>query len=314
MKLLFIFLDGIGLGNDNRKINPFAHMEMPNLHKLLGGKRLLGKDVPVVSDFASLISIDPSLDVAGIPQSATGQAILLTGKNVPALTGNHYGPKPNGPISEILSDSNLFSQIKQQGLKPDFVNAYPPRFFQSINNGHRLLSAIPLAATSAGLRLKTSNDLIKGEAISADFTGQGWHDYLGIPDIPILSPEQTGKRLAELAQDLDFTFFEYWLSDYAGHHQKMNEAIHILDQLDRVLDGLVQKWDADSGLILITSDHGNLEDLSTRHHTNNPVPLLLIGNLELRRTFLSDIKQMTDIAPAIIKLLAGQVSQFSPIN
>jgi 2,3-bisphosphoglycerate-independent phosphoglycerate mutase len=29
--------------------------------------------------------------------------------------------------------------------------------------------------------------------------------------------------------------------------------------------------------LVVTSDHGNLEDLTTSNHTRNPVPLLAIG-------------------------------------
>jgi hypothetical protein len=35
MRVLFIFLDGIGLGEDNQGINPIANARMPNLNSLL---------------------------------------------------------------------------------------------------------------------------------------------------------------------------------------------------------------------------------------------------------------------------------------
>ncbi|MDP2974702.1 MAG: hypothetical protein Q8N45_00680 [Anaerolineales bacterium] len=79
--------------------------------------------------------------------------------------------------------------------------------------------------------------------------------------------------------------FEYWPSDYAGHGQDMNATVGLLTALDAVLGGLLEAWDDNGGLILITSDHGNMEDLSTRRHTANPVPCLLIGALKARRKF-----------------------------
>jgi 2,3-bisphosphoglycerate-independent phosphoglycerate mutase len=305
MKILFIFLDGVGLGADDPHINPLARLTLPTLERILDGKRLLAKDAPVESRLATLISIDPSVGVSGVPQSATGQAVLLTGLNIPAIIGDHYGPKPNQSIAEILKKDNLFSKVIRQDKKADFLNAYPPRYFESIDNGHRLFSAVPLAVTSAGLKLKTMQDLIAGRAISADFTAAGWRDHLGIPNVPVLSLEEAGKSLARLAAQLDFAFFEYWLSDYAGHHQDMDEAIQVFTQLDRVLGGLLQDWDPSAGLVLITSDHGNLEDLSTRRHTMNPVPLLAIGSAEIRQDFLANLRTMTDIAPAILHTIAG---------
>ena len=48
----------------------------------------------------------------------------------------------------------------------------------------------------------------------------------------------------------------------------------LLETLDTVFGSLLSTWDYENGLILLTSDHGNLEDLSTRRHTRNDVPLL----------------------------------------
>ena len=95
MKILFLFLDGIGLGENNAEINPFARANMPYLESLLGGRKLLKESAPVDSESAALFSVDPRLGVSGAPQSATGQAVLLTGINIPAEIGYHYGPKPN---------------------------------------------------------------------------------------------------------------------------------------------------------------------------------------------------------------------------
>jgi phosphopentomutase len=75
---------------------------------------------------------------------------------------------------------------------------------------------------------------------------------------------------------------------------------------------LVRTWDDEAGLILII-DHGNLEDLSTRHHTRNDVPLLLIGSQALRTQFIKELIQvsgsrtklnLTDVTPAILNLNA----------
>jgi bisphosphoglycerate-independent phosphoglycerate mutase (AlkP superfamily) len=54
-------------------------------------------------------------------------------------------------------------------------------------------------------------------------------------------------------------------------------------------------------LVLLTSDHGNLEDLSTRRHTNNPVPALLVGAQALRDSFAASLKDLADVTPAIIQ-------------
>lgn len=353
MRCLFLFLDGVGLGPDNPSVNPFARALMPNLQNLLGGKRLLlsALQMPELMDAdqssqimhglsrapllvtgrATLLALDACLGVAGLPQSASGQAALLTGHNVPLTLGYHYGPKPNPAVAEFLRNGNLFNSLERSGRKTALLNAYPPRYFYAIRSGRRLYSAIPLAVTSAGVALKTSQDLLSGRAIAADFTAQGWRTQLGLKDTPVLTTREAGERLANLARGYDFSLFEYWLSDYAGHGQDMQAACSLLETFDQVLGGLLDAWDDRSGLILFTSDHGNLEDLSTRKHTTNPVPALLIGAPELRAKWLQLASQaalkhsrteksraipnklnensldLTDIAPAILGLLGIRV-------
>ena len=299
MKFLFLFLDGVGLGPDDPATNPLATAEMPNLGSLLGGRRLLANAAPLVSERATLLALDACLRVNGLPQSASGQATLVTGVNIPIAIGGHYGPKPNHAIRKILGSGNLFQTLQKSGCRIALLNAYPPPYFQAIESGRRMYSAIPMAVTSAGISLKTQVDMFAGQAMSADFTNQGWREQLGFPDLPLLSPCQAGKKLAELAQSLDFAFFEFWISDYIGHKQDMEAALSMLKSFDRVFGGLLDSWEDDSGLILLTSDHGNLENLATRRHTFNSVPSLVIGAPDLRKVFVKGLQDLTGVRPAI---------------
>jgi 2,3-bisphosphoglycerate-independent phosphoglycerate mutase len=303
MKLLFLFLDGIGLGEDNPEINPFARADTPYLQSLLGGRKLTKSAAHFESEQVSLLSIDPNLGVKGLPQSATGQAVLLTGINIPAELGYHYGPKPNPEVTGYLNGATIFSKTVAAGKTTALLNAYPPPYFDGIDSGKRLYSSIPLALTNAGIALFTHEDYFTGNALSADFTGEGWHTFLGFPDAPLFEPEIAGKKLSELARNYDFSFFEYWASDYAGHKQDMDWAVHQLETFDGVLKGLLADWQKEDGIILLTSDHGNMEDLSTRKHTDADVPLLLFGDLTLRREFQRGIRDLTGIAPSVSKFL-----------
>ncbi len=302
MKLLFLFLDGIGLGEDKPEINPFAKANMPYLQSALEGKKLLQSSAPIDNDLISLRAVDPTLGVAGLPQSATGQAVLLTGINIPKALGYHYGPKPNPETAQYLETDTIFHKVIKANKTTALLNAYPPRYFDGIDSGKRLYSAIPLALTNANLSLFTHEDYFAGKALSADFTGQGWREFLGFPNAPLFAPYTAGIKLAELAKQYDFSFFEYWASDYAGHKQDMESAVRQLEIFDGVLAGLVSHWQNEDGLILLTSDHGNMEDVSTRKHTPNPVPLLLFGDKKLRAEF-TGVKQLTEISPAIEKIL-----------
>ncbi len=310
MKILFIFMDGVGLGEDNAQINPFSRAELQTLSKLLDGRRLLASSAPCHTPRATLIALDPCLGVKGMPQSATGQTTLLTGKNLPAELGYHYGPKPNATLREYLTNGNLLSQLVGMGKRVSFLNAYPPGYFHGIDSGKRLRAAFSFAATCAGIKLRDHEDLFRGEALSADFTGEGWRNHLQMIDTPLLTPYQAGVRLHRLASQYDFSLFEYWLSDYVGHRQDMEMACKILEEFDQVLQGLLDSWKPDEGLILITSDHGNLEDLSTRRHTINPVPALCIGDPRARQMFCQNLYDLTGIAPAILRMFSHVVEHF----
>src|ERR1044071_6505855 len=247
MRVLFIFLDGIGLGENNLETNPFARAKMPNLNKLMDGRSLLKDSAPFYGERATLLAVDPAVGVSGLPQSATGQAILLTGINIPAALGYHYGPKPNPEVAAFLKEETLFSRFAKEGKKAALLNAYPPRYFDGIDSGKRLYSSIPLAVVNAGLPLFRHEDLFAGRALSADFTGEGWRTMLGFHDAPLMDAQQAGQKLASLAGEYDFSLFEYWASDYAGHKQQMEQAIQLMETFDGVLGGLLESWE--DGLI-----------------------------------------------------------------
>jgi hypothetical protein len=314
MRCLLFFLDGIGLGSADPQVNPFARQGMPALTALLEGCGLWAASFDSGlqhSDNASWLALDACLGVPGIPQSATGQAALLTGMNIPLLVNGHDGPKPSPAVSAQLKNGNLFSLLQKKGHSTALLNAFPPRYFHNIQSGYRLPGAIALAAIHAGISLKDARDLVEGQALSADFTGQGWNDQLHIPGIPQISPYDAGVRMAELSTFYGFSIFEYWLSDIAGHRQEMQTACDIISTIDEVISGLSHALLDSEGLFIITSDHGNLEDLSTRRHTTNPVPLILIGASDLRQKFLEGMEKenpgsaydLTRVAPAIINFL-----------
>ncbi len=319
MQVLFIFLDGIGLGKDDAEVNPLARANMPHVKRLLEGRALVKDSAPFVGEFATLLAIDAGVGVDGLPQSATGQAVLLTGKNIPLELGYHYGPKPNPEVAAYLNGETLFSRCVAAGKKAALLNAYPPRYFQGIDSGRRLYSSIPLAVTNAGLPLFTERDLYEGRALSADFTGEGWRTMLGFADAPLMSPQEAGRKLASLAREYDFSLFEYWASDYAGHKQQMETAVRLMEAFDGVMGGLMEELEGegrrakvegrrskvesrrskDELLVLVTSDHGNMEDVSTRKHTEAHVPLLVIGSKTAREAFTRGMTDLTHIAPAI---------------
>jgi hypothetical protein len=295
--IFLLFLDGVGLGANDAERNPFVTAAMPNLVSLLDGQRPLAGTPRTESERAIFLPTDACLGVEGLPQSATGQATILTGLNVPQLLGYHWGPKPNREIVEIIQRESLFIKLKARGLDAALLSGYPPRYFEVIESGRRNYSAVPLAVRAAGLPLMNGDDVRAGRAFSADFTGAGWHSELGLTDIPVYGAREAGHRMAEAARRHHFSFFEHWITDYIGHRGTLAEGRALLEKFDAVLGGLLEAWDDDGGLIVITSDHGNLEDLSHRHHTRNAVPTIVVG--AGRRAFADGVTSLAGFASKV---------------
>lgn len=295
------FLDGVGLGGPEATANPFAAARLPNLTGLLGENWFLAGRGPIHTPRASLAPTDATLGLPGRPQSATGQATILTGRNVPALVGEHYGPKPNGAVADVVRAGTLFSEVVAVGGSAALITPYPAGYFAAIASGKRLLSAVPLAAAGAGLALMNADDLRAGRAVSPDFTAQGWRDHLGYSDVPVLSPEEAGRRIAAIAATYDFSFFEHWPTDQIGHRGGLAEAVAHLELIDAVLGGLLAGWDDARGLLILTSDHGNLEEKGHRQHTRNAVPTMLVGRDHAAHA--ASIHDLTDIAPVVRRAL-----------
>jgi 2,3-bisphosphoglycerate-independent phosphoglycerate mutase len=275
------FMDGVGMGTADADINPFIRAHLPNLTGLLGANWYLRPDAGgsgrITTERASLAPTDPNMNVPGRPQSATGQATILTGKNVPQLVGEHYGPKPNQAVAEIVRNGNLFQEIVEAGGSAALITPYPQGYFDAISSGKRLLSSVPLAATSAGLTLMSAEELRAGQAVSPGFTGEAWHDHLGYTDIPIMSLEEAGRQIGSIARKYTFSFFEHWPSDRSGHRGPIKQAVEHLEVIDEVLGSLIDSWNDENGLLIITSDHGNIEEKDHRRHSRNPVPTILVG-------------------------------------
>jgi hypothetical protein len=295
-------MDGVGLGGPDPAVNPFVTASLPHLTGLLGEKWYLKGRGRISTERASLIPTDANLGIPGRPQSATGQATILTGRNVPQLIGEHYGPKPNPAVAGIIRQGTLFHEVVKAGGKAALLTPYPQRYFDAVGSGKSLLSAVPLAATSAGLSLMTADDLRHGRAVSPGFTGQEWRDYLGYDDIPVLSLPEAGQRIAAIARGYHFSFFEHWPSDRSGHRGSLEQAVRHLEVIDEVIGGLLAGWeDLDGGLLIVTSDHGNIEEKNHRQHTRNPVPTILVG--EGHRELAAFVHTLADIAIVVRQAL-----------
>ncbi len=272
MAVIFIFIDGVGIGNASEE-NPFFVDNYESFEALSNGNFTITGE-PVLSTGQIYKPIDANLGIEGLPQSGTGQTTLFTGENASEIIGKHFGPYPHTGIKHLLREQSIFHAIKGVGKRPYFMNAYPPIFFEHSEKRNRW-SCSTLMVKSAGIKLNSTDEVLKGEAITAEIVQNAWRERLGI-DIPKINTTEAAQRLLNMVKDYDLVFYEYYLTDKAGHNKSLEDSRNVLRTLDQFLLHIIANKKSKDTLV-ITSDHGNLEDLSVRTHTRNTVPLFVLG-------------------------------------
>ncbi len=288
--VLFIFIDGLGIGRRNEN-NPFARIENDNVLAHYAGEK------PDVIFDGLRIPTDPRLGIEGRPQSASGQTTILTGINAPKLLGHHKQGFPNQILRDVIKENSIFSQLRNLNITNNvFANAYTPQFFVETP---RWKSATTCAVEAADLQFRKLPDLHGKDALFHDFTNQTLREK-GF-DVPVYSAVEAAEVLAGIAARHSFTLYEHFITDKIGHDRDFDKAEKHLPLLSDFITETLKRVDLENTTVILTSDHGNIEDLSVRTHTLNDVPTIIWGrgkNIAAER-----IKDLTDITPAIIQLL-----------
>ncbi len=302
--VFFFFVDGLGLGSDDPAKNPLVSAHLPTLTALCGGRRLTqgelgqGRLVPP-GEGACVAVLDPAMGVAGLPQSATGQTALFTGRNAPAIMGHHVNGYPTPTLRRVLLSDSIFKRVAMHGGRVTFLNPFRPPSWE------RLLAAEPPADVSASTLaffaarqpFRSLADLAAGQAVALDMTGRVLRDR-GFDVLPV-SAWEAGAIAAKVASRYDLTLYESFVTDLAGHAQHERLARDILENIDRFVAAFVAE--ASDTLLVLTSDHGNVEDLSVKTHTKNPVPALVYGPDQA--TVASGWHDLADVARGVLRYL-----------
>ena len=279
MKVLFLFIDGVGLraaATDN-PVNPEV---CPALCRLITKH---GKP------------IDARLGIDGPPQSATGQATMFAGVNCAAAMGKHCEGFPGPNLRKIIETDNLFKQLRSKGKEVCFSDAYLVDSAEELA-ARRFKSVTTVMALTTPETIRTVDDLQNGQAVMQDLTRETIQDRW--PDIAVIPPQRAAEHLAAIARRYDFTLFEFFQSDVAGHSMDYARACAALRTYDRFLASIVRFTEAMGVTLVMTSDHGNIENISERGHTLNPVPFVAFGPKE---EFLRErVSSLVDVTPALL--------------
>ncbi len=296
-RLLLVFADGVGLAPVS-PVNPFAALPAPTLRSLLGGPLCL---VRVLERGGLLLrAADATLGVECLPQSATGQAALFTGVNAARAIGSHVVGLPGPRLRALIAEHSIFRRLRAGGRRATFANAYTDGYLERVERGEQRPSVTTCAVAAAGLPFRRLADLERDEAVSWDIERDRFAERAG-QAIPRVSAAAAGRHLAALALRHDLTVFETFLTDLAGHGRRGVSPEEAVGRLDGLLGGVLAAGDG-ALTVLLTSDHGNLEDASTRSHTRHPVPILAVGPLAGE---FAAVGSILDLSPTLERLLAA---------
>ena len=134
-----------------------------------------------------------------------------------------------------------------------------------------------------------------------------------------LCPEMSANKVADeviaALQDPGYAFIvtNFANTDMVGHTAVASPVIKAVEVVDRELGRVVDTALKNDWLVLVTSDHGNCDemlDAETRQpntqHTLNPVPCLLIGKRDCK---LAEGCNVSGIAPTVLDLMGLEIPQ-----
>jgi 2,3-bisphosphoglycerate-independent phosphoglycerate mutase len=126
---------------------------------------------------------------------------------------------------------------------------------------------------------------------------------------PEMSAFEVTDKLVEAIRSgkYDAIICNYANGDMVGHTGNFDASIKAVETIDQCLGRIVEAIETSGGELLITADHGNVEQMldpdtnqPLTSHTNGPVPLVYVGSGG--RQFHSE-GSLSDVAPTLLSLL-----------
>jgi hypothetical protein len=220
---------------------------------------------------------------------------MFTGVNCAKAMGRHCEGFPGPTLRKIIEEDNLFLQLRKRGLKVRFADSY---LVDSVDElaMRRFKSVTTVMALTAPETVSIVEDLVDDAAVMQDLTRETIQDRW--PDISVIPPQRAAEHLFAIARENDFTLYEFFQTDVSGHSMDYARACAVLRTYDRFLASLVRFTEAAGITLVMTSYHGNVENISERGHTTNKVPFIAFGPKE---RFLRDrVESLVDVTPAIV--------------
>ena len=282
--VLLVFVDGLGLpvGKD---LDDTIYSHCPVLRRLF-----VNASVP----------LDARLGVPGVPQSATGQTTIVTGVNAAAHIGRHLEGFPNRVLRQVIEQENVFVKLLERGRTCTFANAYARCPGGELPMARRAVTTVSTLAAFGKTRDRDA--LLDGRAVYHDLTREALPN-MGVTGIPVITERDAAAHMLGILRTVHFCLFEYFLTDRVGHRGTLPEKKAVLASLDTLLGHLLEGLDLSSELLLLVSDHGNIEACDRRGHSQNPVPWIAYGYGSEQA--LQGCTSLLDVTPKILELVCS---------
>jgi len=120
-------------------------------------------------------------------------------------------------------------------------------------------------------------------------------------ELPAYTADQAAEILTNESQSHDVILYEYFLTDFAGHARDINKAIKEIYKVEDLIQSTVKKTNFNKTTIIVISDHGNIEDIRTKSHTNNPAFFAVWWAKSVKQK--PNLNSLQDIYPLVLALL-----------
>ncbi len=125
------------------------------------------------------------------------------------------------------------------------------------------------------------------------------------------SREIATEMIARLQQDTyDVVIANLCNGDMVGHTGNLEAAITACEILDEVVGQIVNQVLMKNGVVFITADHGNVEEMISNttgevdtEHSTYPVPFIIIGNQYANKPIMLPTGILADVAPTILHVM-----------
>ena len=212
-------------------------------------------------------------------------------------------------------DLAAFATLTQYDEKFKLPAAYQPRELRQI---------LGQVASDHGIRQLRIAETEKYAHVTYFFNGGEEKEFPGEQRILIpsprdvatydLKPEMSARQVTEALvkklreDDIGLVIANYANADMVGHTGNFEASVKACEVIDECLGKVVDAALGKNGRVLVTADHGNIEqlidyDTGKPHtaHTTNLVPLILVD--EERKNAELNQGSASDVAPTVLKLL-----------